>query len=568
MRSLLLICAASALLPMVRAAETENVLEVTASAETTLADWLTAQSISDVSSYTAIHFKNTAKVSLGTELQSYAGEIRLKTGAYVVATSPKALGTTVGITYVESGATLAADVKGLAANTFSFGAEPIHFAGTGADGKGALQTLNSSTSVQHTSIFGTRFTLLDDALVSFTGGRHDWSSFYHTLNGYTLTVKGSNNCLNGGTFTAGHLTFTSGQVILQSLNHFRGGDTNLFTFAGSSFYQYWGMSADSTTPWTMVFDSTGSQQAGNYGGNGSNNIWKGPLWLKRNTSLVCYNSGSGHRFKGYVYGPGKITVAGNNYTPNTTGTRINLYLDCPTNAFTGGIDLNYSTLHLSTNGALPATGGKLLIQGGTVDLSGTGDYTLPEAQCAGTGKVWKATGAWTSFKKTGSGACVYDSAVGAGELTVTGGGIAFPCASVSALPAFGTVKLGAANWLDFPAEAAWSVTNLYACGIVSNATATVTDTLYADPADCTAGRKLALPQGGLVLDAAAGVDFPSDATPTTLDRAATYTLATAAGGVSGRVRTKGRAAAAHWYVRTAGNDLVLFHQQGAAVILR
>ena len=397
-----------------------NTLEVANDTAQSLSDWMAAQdpAIVDLTEYDEIHFKGTANLTLASELAGWPGVVRIKEGALVTFNKADSLGTSAGETYVENGGTLAADMTGIGADALSIGNEVLYFEGTGVDGNGALQAKN--LSLEQESIFGKNYHLTGDALIRIPSKRHDFSNFTFYLNGHTLSIRGDNNCLNGGRFKAGHVKMVSGNFIMQNTLYFEGGYTNTLEF-GNGRYQYWGMTSSSQTPWTLIFNTTDACQAGNYGGTGTANIWEGPVQIKKNISLTCYTSGSGHRFKGYVYGSGKITVSGNANTSGSYSSRINLFLDCPTNSFTGGVDLNYSTLHLSTNGALPAAGGDLHVTGGTVDLTGLGTYDLPAAVFSSTGMVMNGIGSWRSLTKDGAGELVYRSRVGAPLLDVQSG---------------------------------------------------------------------------------------------------------------------------------------------------
>lgn len=395
-------------------------LEVDNGTVQSLSDWMAAQdpAITDLSDYDEIHFKGTANLTLASELAGWPGIVRIKEGALVTFNQADSLGTSAGETYVENGATLAADLTGKAGNGLSLGTENLYFEGTGVDGNGALQAKNLSEGQDN--IFGKNYHLTGDALINIPTKRHNFSSFTFYLNGHTLSIKGSNNCLNSGRFKPGHVKVLSGQIIMQGTVYYEGGYTNTLEFAGG-YYQYWGQDSNSQTPWTLVFNTGANCQAGNGGGAGTANIWEGPVDLKKNVNFTCYNAGSGHRFKGYVHGSGKITVNGNANTAGSTGTRINLFLDCPTNSFTGGMDLNYSMLHLSANGALPAEGGDLHVTGGTVDLTGSGPYDLPAAVFSTTGMVINGMGSWRSLTKDGAGELVYRSRVGSPLLDLQSG---------------------------------------------------------------------------------------------------------------------------------------------------
>ena len=554
-------------------------LTVDNSASTTMAAWMAANGVTDLSGYGEVIYAGTAEITNTTELSGWGGTVRIRRGAVLVAAHSDALGTAAGPTHVEDGGTL--EIWGAATGATRLPNEAVTCAGQGValpDGsyRGALYNSyavrNESGNVPwpHNITFlgDTYIRVKNNVLQDFATGS-TWN-----MNGHDVTFR------SGFTYNRmGNLTLTNpGNVTITGKGaNFSGtlnGDATHTLTINDSDACIWlpNVSSNKTgvkTGWTLAMKS------GTYFSVGLTNpnaysYWLGPVQLNDMHRLWMQDA---PRFCGLAL-CGPVSGEQGGFRSHTSGWKgFMLMLMNPGNTFKRGVSMRDGCFTATANGALPADGGALVMTNGTITLYGGIDYALPDCVLSATGKVTtaSATGAWKKLSKTGVGEWIYDSRVGAdildlakGDLLLTGEGVTAP------LPVFTnvTVATGACLRFDDGFDGVWDVPCLGASGVLSNGNVRVTEKLKVDPAVILSGGRLEVKEGALSFAEGATFDFAEGSSLAALDKTAVYTVATASGGVSGRLSASGAAGENHWSLSVQDGAACLFYASGMTLIIR
>jgi len=438
-----------------------------ASGTTDLADWMTANSVTEITGDKLIVKTGAGSLKVSTTaLAGFTGDVHIDGGRVITSVANPLGPAASGKVYVKSGATLET-TWAVAGTTVSFGSKPVYIAGTGTDGAGAIyvRPLTGNTASGHPSVVY----LTADAKGSSSQHSRYAGSIY--LEGHTFTVDyaGGWAYLQQGYYdTTGRGNLAIGREILWEGNMsnptFKFGTSfNTVYFRTGAMYRTNSYTQDSAKPWRMVMEGT----AGFYCGSGTSK-WYGEVVLNAGGHKLNYqNKWAVQEYYGKVTGPGGIGSS-----ENWQYEHIGLY---GTNDFTGGVYLKCDILTLGCNGALPAAGAALTNYNGRVRFASQTDYyDLPEAYFSATGAVSCTTaggvtrGAWrTRLTKAGTGMLLYESLVGSSNLVVTGGSVKFPVTAADAeLPVFTNVQVRAGASVTFGDgyAGAWTVPNLKSGG--------------------------------------------------------------------------------------------------------
>jgi len=405
-------------------------ITVTNTAPVELGTWLSDNGYASLDLVTNIVIGGSAAVTNSTDnsISTYTGRITIARGSRFVASTPKALGATTGDTYVENGATL--EIYWTLPNGTTLGSEHVYFSGSGTDGKGAMY---SSCPATMQNIWPKYWQLLGDASVGALNWNQDINGITRIdLSGHDLTIISHDNSYDrfGSGTTIADAVGTGNIIIINSVLFeggltFPGGSEHRLVFSTNGTYRTnggFGNTAGST-PWTLVMNGPGGNAGFNFGMG--RNGYGGPVQLNCATKIQRQSEFASQTFLS------QITGAGGFGTLNSNNNRTLLRLCCPTNSFTGGVTLGTeSVLSLPADGALPANGGVLTMNAGTVELDDAVTYHLPDfgmqGSAAYTGLVYKGSGAWKTVTKKESGLWLYRSAVGGDLLDVQAGTIRFP----------------------------------------------------------------------------------------------------------------------------------------------
>lgn len=364
---------------------------------------------------------------VASDIGSYAGAITIEKGIYQYAKAVHLGASSGGAVHVLSGGTLECkqtDAQSAVGKT-------VYFEGPGVtDVYGALR-FDGTTSPADTAVgpFGERLVMTDDATITDTlapSAKARFANLTLDMQGHALTM----NCHASGTYFIKSKVVNSGHIVVKTKSFginqtsFDGTADNTLTVTGSSGLYVGSLSADKTTPWTIILDTTANLHQ-----ESSPTYWHGPVVFRKHIPYGAYSSNHKLFFDNKVSGPDGITVMGKDeFDKNGTRIRYNptLELSYPGNTFEGGVAVNFGTLSLPVNGALPANGGKLSLTNSTVKLDATGKvkYELPELSCHGTGVV-SVVGGYGKWKgtvvKENREDLVYDSHVRMDALDVRAG---------------------------------------------------------------------------------------------------------------------------------------------------
>ncbi len=354
---------------------------------------------------------------------TYTGPTYINAGI-VRANQNATFGSSAGGVFIAPGATLdvgcSADVGGTrTSDALDLGTEVFTVSGTGVDGKGAL--VNNST-VSQSKAFG-KVTLTDHSAVGGTA-RLDLRQNTPTLtmNGYTLTKKGSN--IFGLTSAnvlpdSGHIDVQSGTLKVESNTRLNGSVTNTLTVRSGATLELYNLYPQNAPAWSLMCEDQSTLSIA-LGGPSLSNNWAGPVTLGGTLRLTgggTYN----HALGGVLTGPGSILKYGSTTT----------YLTNDFNTYSGFTWITNGTLVVSSVRALgqasslgaPATAGNGLIKLGggasaaALIYTGTGDTTDRNLDLAGTTGGATLTHAGTGpLKLSGT---VTGSGAGAKTLTLT-----------------------------------------------------------------------------------------------------------------------------------------------------
>ena len=419
----------------------EVAIKVDNTAETTLASWLSAKGITDLTPFDEIWFAGTADVTATTELKDWKKVVRVKAGARVIAAHGNALGTTAeSETYIEAGGQVV--IHSTTANGTKLRNKMTYIAGTGPNGKGALYSTEPVNSTAN--IWPLKITLTDDARVSWQNGNQDLNNITWDLNGHDLNLYSRDNsydrCGNGSSFTDSSAA-DNGRVIVdysilfEGANTFQASGTHEFIFRTNGVYrtnssQGYANGGEWTNHWKMVMigPKVGTYPPGFHAGIGRNG-WQAPVEINTPTWFTKQNNYSSQTFFGPVSGDYGF---GDAKRDNMCWLR----LENPNNTFKGGVRLiNDSFFSPRVNGALPAfedSGAVTLENGCTVWLTRGVAYTFPELKLIGTGTTYRglmhgeATGAWRKVVKTDAADMLWRSSIGAKVLDLQKGVFRIP----------------------------------------------------------------------------------------------------------------------------------------------
>lgn len=346
------------------------------------------------------------KLTMTKALGSWTGNLIVKSGAFVYAQSddstyPTVLGSTsAGAAYVRSGGTLAIRNNATANNHCL--ARPVHIAGFGKDGKGALR-LTSEQNVY--ALFPTTVCLDADASMSryesdakLNGGTV-MNGTAINLNGHILMVdKETSSCdyiLNGIVVTAGG---AGAGIVCKNGNTltFRGNPN--WTGDAANFVRAEGTGRICvqhnlpTVPWSLEWATTSAFDLGDYTSwstfddTATTRCWQGPTELENDLIAVsskAYDFQFG--LKGKVSGAGGISISS-----TTAANKKHFHLVSEENDFEGGLAVTNFTLRLGAPTAIPRGAGKggVALKNVTVDLNAPADsnvdtYRFPSTEVAG-----------------------------------------------------------------------------------------------------------------------------------------------------------------------------------------
>ena len=315
-------------------------------------------------------------LSVGAQITGFDRPIVITNGIYEATTSDAlGKGGAGAETYVRSGASLriahSEDME--SAIRFKFH-EKICLAGVGFGGAGAL--FNGGTKDQTRILDNSGdFVLDDDATIRGYGIGFNGNSM--NLNGHTLTVDMENvsrvfNLTFNKVETAGNIHVARGRFFFDGDTTYAGGSDYTFTVDGGNDLAF--RSVTKPIPWSLVLAGGVNlyPSSPKYDGAYSYNVWSGPVTLNGSVT-VNYNGKTSVAIAGPVGGTGGFSVNREN----------KLHLSCPTNTFSGGVRVIGSSaeclLAIDEGGTLPADGGNLYVQTGTVSL-GYGVLELPPAE--------------------------------------------------------------------------------------------------------------------------------------------------------------------------------------------
>ena len=316
----------------------------------------------------AIVKKGSGTVTAGAALASFAGEIRIEEGIWLV-TDSGGLGTADGGTVVSNGAALHVSCATKDGITFAKN-ETLTIVGSGPDGKGAYF---NTTSQQHYKLFDNRGDLIlsGDAKVGGVGnfgvGRGNLR-----MNGHTMTIAMNSNGVAfdmgcRAIYTPGHFVVSTGRIFFDGSAYdtvWNGGSANTVTVASSAQVGF--RAVKTAIPYSLIMANNTTFYPSN---DAYENNWGGPVRLN-GTVKVSYGASANHAMviSGPVSGPGGFQVL-NGETLRLTGT---------TNSFAGGVSItDGSRLILSHAGALPPDGGGITCTSGTI-ITRNDAMTLPD----------------------------------------------------------------------------------------------------------------------------------------------------------------------------------------------
>ena len=313
--------------------------------------------------------KGSGTVTAGAELATFAGEIRIEEGIWLV-TDSGGWGTGAGGTVVSNGAALHISSATKDGIVFAAG-ETITIVGTGPDGKGAYYGVRQTQQYKMLNNKG-YLVLSGDATVG-GAGNFGVGRGYLRMNGHTLTIAMINSSACSfdmgcrAIYDPGHFVVSAGRIFFDGAAYdtvWNGSSSNTVTVASGAQIGF--RAVRTAIPYSAIMANNAVFYPSNDGGN---NEWSGPVRLN-GTVKVSYTSDDKRAMviSGPISGPGGLQVQ-NGET---------LRLTCTTNSFEGGVSIiGGSTLILSHDGALPPNGGGISCTSGTI-ITRNGAMTLPD----------------------------------------------------------------------------------------------------------------------------------------------------------------------------------------------
>ena len=339
--------------------------------------------------------KGSGTVTAGADLASFAGEIRIEEGVWLV-NDNGGLGTGAGGTVVSNGASLHVNYDTKDGLKFAAG-ETVTICGAGTDNKGCFRNLGAQNQ---SALFGNGGTLELSGDATVCGNSRYIGIGYKgivKLNGNTLTIN-SGNVFD---FKAQEFIPAGGEVIVKAGRWFldtstvwTGGSETTIRVRGDGEIGFRGVK--NPVPYKLVLADGARLYPSSDGGA---NEWSGPVEIT-GTANVYYGTKENHfmRISGPISGSGGISVS---YGET-------LRLSCTSNTFTGAVTLSLAAkLAVEANGAVPTNClGLVCADDTTVRLACDGDVSLPASTLGGclvSNAVVGAKATFAGITKTGSG---------------------------------------------------------------------------------------------------------------------------------------------------------------------
>ena len=269
-----------------------------------------------------------------------------------------AFGSVIGATVVTNGGTLDIGFSSTD-NAVNFANEPFIAGGEGVNGRGAI--INSSTHSQYNAL--RMLTLAGDTTFGGENSAARWDvrlsdSQYPAIfdmNGFTVTKVGSNYVgLTSITVNhPGNITVQEGTLTTEANTLMNGDTNNVMTVMGGATYDIYSMA--NPINWELVMNAGGRFYSRSGTGNGTINVWAGPIILNGAASIDSA-SGTSETFSGDIGGAGSLIKVGSGPC-YVTGTN---------NTYSGGSYVSNNWLYVNAPGGLPFydTPGKLQVAGG------------------------------------------------------------------------------------------------------------------------------------------------------------------------------------------------------------
>ena len=313
-----------------------------------------------------------ATIKYGTATSSFAGEIEVQEGA-LAAQYLQNFGTPTKIT-VSSGATLDLTSESTAAGNIA--STPIFIAGTGVNGGGAIRRTGGGAI---NSLLG-NVTLTADASIcnSVQIGCPDSSASTFNLEGHTLTINAGIGGVNAGSvfywprgsFKKNGSTADPGHIVVEGgtfyprYNAMSGGSANnTLTLRDCTLSKGYAKpilrlrNTDTHIQWKLIVDgdNAGYIEDDEEGSSATQNVWAGPVELRKQLTATPKKNGSHLTLAGNVTGRNTIANAqfANNGLLTLTGTNELLKITSRSGrtVFDGG--------KTTASGAIDATAGSI-----------------------------------------------------------------------------------------------------------------------------------------------------------------------------------------------------------------
>lgn len=413
-----------------------------------------------------IEVRGDGVLTFSTALDGWTGNLFVKEGATVHAASDEAnyasvLGagvsgtTTNGQVFVASGASLrirtAASQNEVSQNERKL-ARPVHLAGVGVGGKGALQLASAGN---YRAAFPRTILLDADAQLSrLDNGDTVGEMVMHNstdlvLNGHVLTLAKAGKSLTvyiedirilAPGATGGLAVTDDCQFFMRPNWSWEGGANNAVRIEGAGKLS---LQADfPRAPWTLVYNTTQGFDPGGYqnwperDASGTVRCWAGPAQLLKDfrcidNSTVLYQVG----FRGKVTGPGGICVADTSSADRPKW----FHLVSGENDFTGGFAATNVLVRLGAPTAVPsgAAAGPMALKNCDVDFNydvSAGGFAFPATTFEGAGVFHSMlhpfaarphAGTFASLVKTGEGTLALKVRLDGGALDIREGCVRF-----------------------------------------------------------------------------------------------------------------------------------------------
>lgn len=374
----------------------------------------------------------------------FDGDIVISAGVLRI-TVNGALGTAVGATTVEGGASLWVCSRTAAKNTLAFTTERLFIAGTGFDGKGAIvakpNAAGATVFEERNGCFGgIDITLTANALVASENNAnvdfpYNGADGKMTFAGHTLTLASHYQMMpiRINAQDDGHLVVTKGKVSINAYNKFPSTTTGTITFRDGGFAEFFNNLSGSNFTWDMIIEADA--------GNGSHNLlydqkggaWNGPITLNASLMANCWpndNKNPDLTFNGKISGIGGVSSWRGRPAEVYSGT---VHLNNGENDFDGAVSMVDDVgIEIGADGAVPPDCAGLFITNAPFSVaSSVTSLTLPEMVYftdADREMPVPAGGYnWTKpFVKDGPGALTYGSDSPFSNLKIASGSVKIP----------------------------------------------------------------------------------------------------------------------------------------------